>query len=96
MTCSGAEDIQCYDAFSMVTPDSNKDDDDDTITLHLMIMLIVTAVSCFLGGAAVSYCATHYFFGNKSLNEPLMDTKYDALPLSNDDRLVNVVSHNRH
>lgn len=87
VTCSGADDIQCYDAFSMT--DNGSDDDDKNDHIYVTILLIVTAFSCFLGGAAMSFCATRYFVNSKSLKEPLLETKYDPVPLSNDDRMVN-------
>lgn len=90
MTCSGAEDIQCYDAFSMIDNGNDDNNDDKEHQLYITILLIVTAISCFLGGASISFCCTHYHIRNKSLKEPLLDTKYDPVPLGNDDRVVSV------
>lgn len=90
-SCSGADEIQCYDAFSMTNTDSDDDNDNKNRQLYITVLLIVTAISCFLGGAAMSFCATHYYINNKSLKEPLLDTKYDAVPLNNNESLVNPV-----
>lgn len=82
--------MQCYSAFASI--DSNDDDtnndDDKNFSVYVTVLLIVVAFSCFMGGAAIAYCATHYYINNRSLKEPLLeDVKYGQVN-TNDNSIV--------